>query len=346
MGRRIVMGTVVLMTVAMLGPAHVAAQDQPEVTTAVLSINPDTGKISDYAYGNTSSGGSQGAPATSSYFFYEFCYPPTGGEGPESGGATVGTLTVAPDGALHGECTRTARGGKADRTSTLTGKYDKAAGTVAFHLQGQSVNDVGQGVTYSYTLSVDGPPASVEGDTAKSQAPFSFTCVSSNPTVGNCPFTSITGTLDASMIFPELTGASSSPTSVAAAPRQAAAPTEEENSFLLVLVLLGVAAAVIAAVFLAFRNRARRRAASPRGPDGGLHGAVGADRSGGFEDLREYGEGAGSAAPAASKAYEGLVVAQGPQTGPDEPLIDDSEARAEEQERERERETDPDTEGR
>jgi len=49
-------------------------------------------------------------------------------------------------------------------------------------------------------------------------------------------------------------------------------------------------------------------------------GAVGADRAGGFEDVLSYGEGAGSATPAASKAYEALVVSTTTQAAADEPL--------------------------
>ena len=80
---------------------------------------------------------------------------------------------------------------------------------------------------------------------------------------------------------------------------------------------------------LAARAKRRRRAA---GGVGGLAGragmiaggiispSVGSDRFGGFEDGNEYGEGAGVASPASSRAHEALVVAQAPQADPGQPL--------------------------
>jgi hypothetical protein len=74
--------------------------------------------------------------------------------------------------------------------------------------------------------------------------------------------------------------------------------------------------------------------------------SVGADRSGGFEDQTSYGEGAGTASPAAEKAYEANVVAQSGQKSPDEPLTQPSEADAAQAERDAEREGDAEKEGR
>ena len=77
-----------------------------------------------------------------------------------------------------------------------------------------------------------------------------------------------------------------------------------------------------------------------------VQGAVGSDRSGGYEDTRTYGEGAGSAAPAASKAYESQVVAQSQGPSAEDPLAKDPEKPALVDEREWEKETGSDSEGR
>jgi hypothetical protein len=325
-----------IVGLAVLGqPA--AAQDDPSVTVtkAVLSINPDTGKITDFKHGFE--GG--GAPATSSYFYYEFCYPPTGGETPESGGQTVGTFTVGVDGALAGECTRTARGGTAKRTSSLTGQYDKAAGTVTFHLKATSVNTDPKRV-WSYSLVVDGPAAPLDGDHASSRAPFSFTCTSSAAAYP-CPFASITGTLEASVIFPELTGTADTSDAASSAGESGSGGDGGSSK----AGLAGVAAIALALAGGAAYEMKRRR---DKQAEEYLKArvAVGSDRSGGHEDALAFGESAGVASPAAPKAYEALAVSQGKQSGKDEPLVKSSEAKGEEDERDAEKRTPADDEGR
>ena len=97
------------------------------------------------------------------------------------------------------------------------------------------------------------------------------------------------------------------------------------NTLILLLILAGAGAAIIGAFMLWLRGRAPkpdfvRAAALPpdRAPERSF--AVGSDRAGGFEDSLEYGEGAGTATPAASKAYEAMVVASSSQANRAEPL--------------------------
>jgi hypothetical protein len=341
---RTVAVVVLFVSAASLAPvAGAASAPEPQMpTNALLYINPDSANVSviDPAPGKGFVPGS---------VFYSFCWPPMGGETAEAGGTNEGTFTVSADGTLSGRCTRNGvLQGTENRSSTLTGRLDPSTREVTFSFTGTAKRrypprGIAPSGEATFTSTLETPtPVAIDGDRAAGRAPFTWGCTA--PLADACFFRKITGTIEYAVIFPELAGAAGDTAASGAdatGARAPAPPSEKENRLLLILGLLGVSAAVIAAAFLFFRNRARLAAAGglPTGASAsGLSGAVGADRSGGFEGTLEYGEGAGVAAPAASKAYEALVVSQGSTKNPDDPLVEMSDANV----REGERAPDPD----
>jgi hypothetical protein len=299
------------------------------------------------------------APSAVLHFF---CWPPTGGQ---PGVPANGTLTVASDGRIDGSCTvdEEQDGGDGSsvllvRSSSLSGTYDTAAQRAQFHMEGTATTTHTPPASCArcetsvvdYTIVLDAPSTNVVDDHARGVADYTYTC---QPAAGcNAAFPAeATATFDLAFA-PPLAGGSGE-----AAPVETSAPTTSSsggsstNPFLILLVLAGVSAALIAAWRLLFANRGRKAAAAARAAGDGrtsppVQGAVGSDRSGGNEDTLSYGVGAGSAAPAASKAYEGLVVAQSQGPSAEDPLAKDPEKPALVDEREWEKETGSDSEGR
>jgi hypothetical protein len=270
----------------------------------------------------------QGLPADyqPTSVLYHFCLPPGDSE---TNTQASGTFEIAPDGKMTGIChaTRTTTG--ADGTydtvkdGTLTGQYDLAAQTITFHFEGTTqevytppatCNGANCGpIPYVYGIVIDGPVTGGEviGDRADGTARHTFTC---SAAAGVCFIAQQVATGAFFFEFmPPLP-------SQGPAPGGGTGGGTSDSNFILLLILAGASAAIIAAATWWRRGRKPRGGTGAARPSG-VAGAVGSDRSGGFEDRTEYGEGAHTAAPAASGAYEALVVAQGQQGDADEPLV-------------------------
>jgi hypothetical protein len=220
--------------------------------------------------------------------------------------------------------------------------YDKATQMVSFHMEGTEVFAVG-GVARTYSIAVDGPAAPLGGDRASGRATFQMRCAASGNPAADCPYTSMTGTIGFAVIFPELAGAASDDAASVPAGKGGGGGGSSTG-----LIAVGaIAAALIGGGLAEARRRKNKQDKETAALLKNARAAVGSDRSGGHEDVLEYGASAGTAAPAASKAFEALVVGQGPRSSTDEPLVKDPDAaNKRDEERERERQTGSDTDGR